>query len=85
MSGGQLLEIRLLDNHLLDTFGRKSTARHKIYQLLESSKCLLNWIRADDKKLSIARIQFKIAVDHYFLLIILQKLLEFNLLDTFCS
>ncbi len=31
-SGGQLLEIRLLD-----TFGRKSTARHKIYQLLESS------------------------------------------------
>jgi hypothetical protein len=37
MSGGQLLEIRLLDNHLLDTFGRKSIARHKIYQLLESS------------------------------------------------
>ena len=32
MSGGQLLEIRLLD-----TFGSKSTARHKIYQLLESS------------------------------------------------
>jgi hypothetical protein len=30
-SGGQLLEIRLLD-----TFGRKSIARHKIYQLLES-------------------------------------------------
>ena len=37
MSGGVLLEIRLLDNHLLDTFGSKSTARHKIYQLLESS------------------------------------------------
>jgi hypothetical protein len=37
------------------------------------------------KILSIARIQFKIGVDHYFLLIILQKLLEFNLLDTFCS
>jgi hypothetical protein len=37
MSGGELLEIRLLDNHLLDTFGSKSTARHKIYQLLESS------------------------------------------------
>jgi hypothetical protein len=36
LSGGQLLEIRLLDNHLLDTFGRKSIARHKIYQLLES-------------------------------------------------
>ncbi len=36
-SGGELLEIRLLDNHLLDTFGSKSTARHKIYQLLESS------------------------------------------------
>ncbi len=50
-SGGELLEIRLLDNHLLDTFGRKSNARHKIYQLLESSKCLLNWIRADDKNI----------------------------------
>jgi hypothetical protein len=32
LSGGQLLEI-----WLLDTFGRKSTARHKIYQLLKSS------------------------------------------------
>ncbi len=29
-SGGELLEMRLLDSHLLDTFGRKSTARHKI-------------------------------------------------------
>jgi hypothetical protein len=48
-SGGELLEIRLLDSHLLDTFGRKSTAQHKIYQLLESSKSWLNWIRADDK------------------------------------
>ena len=37
VSGGELLKIWLLDNHLLDTFGRKSTARHKIYQLLESS------------------------------------------------
>ncbi len=36
-SGGELLEIWLLDNHLLDTFGSKSTARHKIDQLLESS------------------------------------------------
>jgi hypothetical protein len=36
-SGGELLEIRLLDNQLVNTFGRKSTARHKIYQLLESS------------------------------------------------
>ena len=36
-SGGELLEIRLLDNHLLDTFGSKSTARHEIDQLLESS------------------------------------------------
>ena len=51
VSGGELLEIGLLHNHLLDTFGRKSTARHKIYQLLESSKCLLNWIRADDKNI----------------------------------
>ncbi len=42
MSGGELLEIRLLDNHLLDnhlldTFGSKSTAWHEIDQLLESS------------------------------------------------
>ena len=51
MSGGELLEIGLLDNHLLNTFGRKSTARHKIYQLLESSKSWLNWIRADDKNI----------------------------------
>ncbi len=36
-SGGELLKIRLLDNHLLDTFGSKSTARHEIDQLLESS------------------------------------------------
>jgi hypothetical protein len=36
-SGVELLEIQLLDNHLLDTFGSKSTAR-------------LNWIRAVDKK-----------------------------------
>ncbi len=37
MSGGELLEMRLLDSHLLDTFGSKSIARHKFYQLLESS------------------------------------------------
>ncbi len=37
MSGGEQLKIQLLDNQLVDTFGRKSTARHKIYQLLESS------------------------------------------------
>jgi hypothetical protein len=49
-SGGQLLEIWLLDNHLLDTFGRKSIARHKIYQLLESGWARINWIRAVDKK-----------------------------------
>jgi hypothetical protein len=36
-SGGELLKIRWLDNQLVNTFGRKSTARHKIYQLLESS------------------------------------------------
>ena len=51
LSGGQLLKIWLLDNHLLDTFGRKSTARQKIYQLLESSKSWLNWIRAHDKNI----------------------------------
>jgi hypothetical protein len=50
MSGGELLEIRLLDNHLLYTFGSKSTAGHEIDQLLESSKSWLNWIRAVDKK-----------------------------------
>jgi hypothetical protein len=32
LSGGELLEMRLLD-----TFGSKSIARHKFYQLLESS------------------------------------------------
>ena len=37
MSGGELLELRLLDTHLLDTFGSKSIARHKFYHLLESS------------------------------------------------
>jgi hypothetical protein len=37
LSGGELLEMRLLDSHLLDTFGSKSIARHKFYQLLESS------------------------------------------------
>ncbi len=36
-SGGEVLNIWLLDNQVVDTFGRKSTARHKIYQLLESS------------------------------------------------
>jgi hypothetical protein len=37
MSGGELLELRLLDTQLLDTFGSKSIARHKIDKLLESS------------------------------------------------
>jgi hypothetical protein len=37
VSGGELLKMRLLDSHLLDTFGRKSTARHFFWQLLESS------------------------------------------------
>jgi hypothetical protein len=37
MSGGELLELRLLDTQLLNTFGSKSIARHKFYQLLESS------------------------------------------------
>ena len=46
-SGGELLELRLLDTQLLDTqllntqlldtFGSKSIARHKFYQLLKSS------------------------------------------------
>ena len=37
LSGYQLLEIRLLDNQLVTTFGRKSTARHENYQLLDLS------------------------------------------------
>ena len=37
-SGGELLELRLLDTHLLDTFGSKTIARHEIDKLLESSK-----------------------------------------------
>jgi hypothetical protein len=49
-SGGELLELQLLDSHLLDTFGSKSIARHEIDKLLESSKSWLNWIRAVDKK-----------------------------------
>jgi hypothetical protein len=36
-SGGELLELRLLDTRLLDTFGRKSIARHEIDKLFESS------------------------------------------------
>ena len=35
--GYQLLEFWLLDNQLVDTFGRKSTAWHKIFQLLKLS------------------------------------------------
>jgi hypothetical protein len=30
MSGGELLELQLLDNQLVDTFCRKTTAPHKI-------------------------------------------------------
>ncbi len=37
LSGGELLELRLLDTRLLDTLGRKSIARHEIDKLLESS------------------------------------------------
>ena len=37
VSGSELLELRLLDTRLLDTFGRKSIARHEIDKLLESS------------------------------------------------
>ena len=37
LSGGELLELRLLDTHLLDTFGSKTIARHEIDNLLESS------------------------------------------------
>jgi len=36
-SGGELLELRLLDTQLLDTFGSKSIAQHKIDKLLKSS------------------------------------------------
>jgi hypothetical protein len=50
-SGGELLKIQLLDNHLLDTFGSKSTARLEIDQLLESSKTGINLIRTDDKNI----------------------------------
>jgi len=37
MSGYQLLQIWLLYNQLVDTFGRKSTAQHEIFQLLKLS------------------------------------------------
>ena len=51
MSGGELLELRLLDMQLLDTFGSKSIARHKIDKLFESSKSWLNLIRTDDENI----------------------------------
>ncbi len=50
-SGGELLELRLLDMQLLDTFGSKSIARHKIDKLFESSKSWLNLIRTDDENI----------------------------------
>ena len=53
MSGGELLEMRLLDSHLLDTFGSKSIARHEIDKLLESSKSWINLIRTDDQNIVI--------------------------------
>ena len=53
LSGGELLEMRLLDSHLLDTFGSKSIARHKIDKLLESSKSWINLIRTDDQNIVI--------------------------------
>ena len=52
-SGGELLEMRLLDSHLLDTFGSKSIARHEIDKLLESSKSWINLIRTDDQNIVI--------------------------------
>ena len=51
MSGGELLELRLLDTHLLDTFGSKTIARHEIDKLLESSKSWFNLIRTDDENI----------------------------------
>jgi hypothetical protein len=66
----------LAGNQLLDT---------KFINCLNPVNACLTGFEQMTKILSIARIQFKIAVDHYFLLINLQKLLEFNLLDTFCS
>jgi hypothetical protein len=50
-SGGELLKLRLLDTQLLDTFGSKSIARHKIAKLFESSKSWLNLIRTDDENI----------------------------------
>jgi hypothetical protein len=50
-SGGELLELRLLDTHLLDTFGSKTIARHEIDKLLESSKSWLKPIRTDDQNI----------------------------------
>ena len=53
VSGGELLKMRLLDSHLLDTFGSKSIARHEIDKLLESSKSWINLIRTDDQNIVI--------------------------------
>ena len=51
LSGGELLEMRLLDSHLLDTFGSKSIARHEIDKLLESSKSWLKPIRTEEENI----------------------------------
>jgi hypothetical protein len=51
MSGGELLELRLLDTHLLDTFGSKTIARHEIDKLLESSKSWLKPIRTEEENI----------------------------------
>jgi hypothetical protein len=38
MSGGELLELQLLDTQLVDTFCRKTTAQHKFENCLNQVK-----------------------------------------------
>ncbi len=60
-SGGELLEMRLLDSHLLDTFGSKSIARHEI-----ESSYWLNRIRAVEQ-MTLSHATYKLKKSIFFL------------------
>ena len=81
MSGGELLELRLLDTRLLDTFGRKSIARHEIDKLLESSKADSNRRGKYCKLLESGFYLIIFHVEHKTNIVFFIKLLEFSTLD----
>ena len=81
MSGGELLELRLLDTHLLNTFGSKTIARHEIDKLLESSKADSNR-RGNYCKLLESGFKLIIFhVEHKTNIVSFIKLLEFSTLE----